>query len=159
MSAPAAVQVVTFRLGEDHFAVDIQVVERVLRYQQPTPVPNLPDWVEGVLDYQGRAIPVLDLRRRFSLERVAPRTETRILVLTAGDEWLGAVVDVVLGVESVTGDQLTPPPPLFRGLAAEYLRGIARHGERLLIVLDTERLLTSTERLALQRAREAAPHG
>jgi purine-binding chemotaxis protein CheW len=151
-------QVVTFRLGEDRFAVDIQAVERVLRHQVPTTVPKLPDWVEGVLDYRSRVIPVLDLRRRLSLEPAAPRPETRIIVLMAGDQWLGAIVDAVLGVETLGAEQLTPPPPLFRGLAAEYLRGIARQGESLLMVLDTERLLTSTERLTL-RAQETATHG
>ena len=159
MSTATSSQVVTFRLGEDRFAVDIQVVERVLRYQEPTAVPKLPDWVEGVLHYQSRVIPVLDLRSRFTLERIAPRTETRILVLSAGEQWLGVVVDAVLGVESLAAGQLSPPPALFRGLAAEYLRGIARHDDALLIVLDTDRLLTSTERIALERAREAAANG
>jgi purine-binding chemotaxis protein CheW len=159
MSAAVALQVVTFRLGEDRFAVDIQVVERVLRYQEPTAVPKLPDWVEGVLHYQSRVIPVLDLRSRFTLERVAPRSETRIVVLSAGEQWLGVVVDAVLGVESLAPEQLSPPPTLFRGLAAEYLRGIARHDETLLIVLDTDRLLTSTERIALERVQEAAANG
>jgi purine-binding chemotaxis protein CheW len=159
MSAAVALQVVTFRLGEDRFAVDIQVVERVLRYQEPTAVPKLPDWVEGVLHYQSRVIPVLDLRSRFTLERIPPRTETRILVLSAGEHWLGVVVDAVLGVESLAPEQLSPPPALFRGLAAEYLRGIARHDENLLMVLDTDRLLTSTERLALQRVQKAAANG
>jgi purine-binding chemotaxis protein CheW len=154
MSA-SMMQVVTFRLGDDRFAVDIHAVERVLRYQPPTPVPKLPEWVEGVLSYQGRVIPVLDLRRRFSLEPAPRRAETRVIVLATGGDWLGVIVDAVLGVEPVSGDQLQPPPPLFRGLTAEYLRGIARHGDQLLIVLDTDRLLTSTEQLVLQQAREA----
>jgi purine-binding chemotaxis protein CheW len=115
--------------------------------------------VEGVLHYQSRVIPVLDLRSRFTLERVAPRSETRIVVLSAGEQWLGVVVDAVLGVESLAPEQLSPPPTLFRGLAAEYLRGIARHDETLLIVLDTDRLLTSTERIALERVQEAAANG
>ncbi len=154
MSAPA-MQVVTFRLGDDRFAVDIHAVERVLRYQAPTTVPKLPEWVEGVLSYQGRVIPVLDLRRRFSLEPIPPRQETRVLVLATGGDWLGVIVDAVLGVEAIAGDQLQAPPPLFRGLSTEYLRGIAQHGEQLLIVLDTDRLLTSTERIVLEQAREA----
>ncbi|HJU90078.1 MAG TPA: chemotaxis protein CheW [Gemmatimonadaceae bacterium] len=156
MSTAVAMQVVTFRLGEDRFAVDIQVVERVLRYQEPTVVPKLPDWVEGVLHYQSRVIPVLDLRRRFSVEGLSPRTETRILVLSAGEQWIGVVVDSVMGVESLGADQLSPPPALFRGLSAEYLRGIAKHDDILLIVLDTDRLLTSTERIVLEQMQTAA---
>lgn len=148
-------QVVTFRIGDDRFAVDIHAVERVLRYQAPTAVPKLPDWIDGVLSYQGRVIPVLDMRRRFSLAPIEPRPETRVIVLGTGGDWLGVIVDAVLGVEPIAEGQLQAPPPLFRGLSAEYLRGLARHGDHLLMVLDTDRLLTSTERLALEQAREA----
>ena len=62
-------QIVTFRLGDDLFAADINSVERVLRYKQPSPVPNVPEWIEGVIEYQKRVLPVVDLRARFSMER------------------------------------------------------------------------------------------
>jgi purine-binding chemotaxis protein CheW len=97
---------------------------------------------------------VIDLRRRFGLGRVAPRLETRVIVFAAGDEWIGAVVDAVLAVTTLGPEQLTPPPALFRGLSAEYLRGLVRNENRLLIFLEISRLLTTTERLELQRLTE-----
>ncbi|HXY31331.1 MAG TPA: chemotaxis protein CheW [Gemmatimonadaceae bacterium] len=152
-------QLVTFRLGPDRFAADIFAVERVLRYTPPTPVPNLPEWLAGVLDYQSRVVPVLDLRARLGLERAAPRLETRIIVFSVDDDWIGAVVDAVLEVVPLAAGELSPPPPLFRGLAADYLLGLVRRPDGLLIVLDVRRLLTATERLALTRAEEAARGG
>jgi len=159
-SSPAtAWQIVTFRLGEDLFAADIFSVERVLRHQAPTPVPNLPEWVEGVIEYHGRVVPVIDLRRRFELPPRAAAAETRILVFNSGGEWIAAVVDAVLEVAAVSDADLAPPPPLFRGLAGEYLRGIARRNGRLVIFLDVARLLSTTERLALQRPTAAEDPG
>ena len=153
MSA-AAQQLVTFRLGDDHFAADIHAVERVLRFQDPTPVPNVPDWVDGVIEYQGRVVPVINLRRRFGLEGAPPLSGTRIIILSTPDGWVGVVVDSVMEVASVPAAQIAPPPPLFRGLSADYVRGIVRRHDRLGILLDTARLLTATEPLALAGAEE-----
>ncbi|MDE3054285.1 MAG: chemotaxis protein CheW [Gemmatimonadota bacterium] len=160
MTKPRTVKIVSFRLGNDFFAADIFTVERVLRYQAPVVVPNVPAWIEGVIEYQGRVVPVINLRRRFQMAGAPPTGDTRILVLKAGPEWIGAVVDAVLEVTAFDEAQLSPPPTLFRGLAAEYLRGIVRLGDRLLIYLAMDRLLSSDEQLTLERvAEEALPHG
>lgn len=150
-----AQQLVTFKLGDDLFAADIYSVERVLRYQDPTPIPNVPAWMDGVIEYRGRIIPVIDLRLRFGLERVAPRAESRILVFSVGKEWIGAIVDAVLEVMSPTAEQLAPPPPLFRGLTAEFLRGIVRRDDRLIVFLEVTKLLSTEEQLVLERVAEA----
>jgi purine-binding chemotaxis protein CheW len=149
-------QVVTFRLGGDRFAGDVAAVERVLRWVKPTPLPNLPDWIDGVIEHQGRVVPVVDLRARFGLERREPRPESRIIVFSAADEWLGAVVDTVLEVASVPADRIAPPPKAFRGLKAEYLRGLVRDDDGLTIFLDVPHLLSSGERLELAKAARAA---
>ncbi|MEP6618430.1 MAG: chemotaxis protein CheW [bacterium] len=145
-------KLVTFRLGDDHFAADIHAVERVLRYAQPTSVPDMPEYIEGVMDYQGRVLPVVNLRRRFELPPIPVRTEMRTLILNVSGEWIGCVVDAVTEVASYDPAAVQPPPKLFRGLAGEYLKGILRRGERLVIFLDVERLLSTTERIALQEA-------
>ena len=150
-TAAQVAKLVTFRLGEDLFAADIYSVERVLRWQAPTTVPNVPEWIDGVIDYQGRVVPVINLRRRFELPSPEPGPETRILVFNAGGEWIGGVVDAVLDVSTLDPSKLSPPPALFRGLAAEYLLGIVRRDARLVIFLDVARLLSTGDRLVLER--------
>jgi purine-binding chemotaxis protein CheW len=144
------VQIVTFRLGGDLFAADIHGVERVLRRQDTTPVPNVPDWIVGVIEYQKRVVPVIDLRARFEMESTAPTNETRVLVFNAADQWIAGVVDAVLDVAAIDGATVQPPPELFRGLAGEYLKGIVRRDNKLVMLLDVTKLLTTTERLALE---------
>ena len=145
-------KLVTFRLADDLFAADIFAVERVLRYQNPRALPDVPPWIEGMIEYQQRVIPVVNLRRRFELPERAPAPDTRVVVLNARGEWIGIVVDSVLEVSTVDAGQISSAPNFFRGLAGEYLKGILRRGEgqRLIIILDVEQLLSTTERIALQ---------
>jgi purine-binding chemotaxis protein CheW len=149
-------QIVTFRLGDDQFAADIFSVERVLRYLSPTTVPNVPEWIEGVIDYQGRVVPVINLRRRFEMEPAPVSNDTRILVFNTGGDFVAATVDAVVEVAPLVSSQVAPPPPLFRGLAGEYLRGVVRRNDRLVIFLDVARLLSTSERLRLEQASAAA---
>lgn len=155
MTAPAITsQIVTFRLGEELFAADIFSVERVLRYTAPTPVPNVPEWIEGVIDYQGRVVPVINLRRRFEMPKAPVASDGRILVLTVDDEWVAATVDGVLDVSALDPSRLAPPPPLFKGLATSYVRGVVRRGERLVVFLDVPNLFATEERIVLDRPSE-----
>jgi purine-binding chemotaxis protein CheW len=161
MSAPTAgsaaekLQLVTFRVGDDRFAADIFSVERVLRFSPPRAIPNVPAWLEGVIDFGGKVVPVIDLRTRFELAAATSREGARILVVTVGDEWMGAIVDAVDEVATVTTAQLEPPPAIFRGLAKQYLRALVRRGnegEPPLVVLDVAQLLTARERIVLEQA-------
>src|SRR5438045_9691876 len=97
MNAEAS-KLVTFRLADDLFAADVFAVERVLRYQSPRTLPDVPSWIEGVIEYQKRVIPVVNLRRRFELEERAPATDTRLVVLNTRGDWLGVVVGSVVEV-------------------------------------------------------------
>jgi purine-binding chemotaxis protein CheW len=105
-------------------------------------------------------VPVVNLRRRFEMPAAEIKTETRTLVLNVAGEWIGIVVDAVTEVAAFDPKDVAPPPPLFRGLAGEYLKGILRRGDRLVIFLDVDQLLSSTDRIALQTAgAEALAHG
>jgi purine-binding chemotaxis protein CheW len=149
-------KLVTFRLGQDVFAAEVTSVERVLRYTAPSSVPDVPRWIAGVLEHHSGVMPVVDLRQRVELPDLAVTAETRILVLgtTAGP--VGAVVDAVLAVTSVPTTSISAPPPLFRGLAAEFVRGIAKLGDRLAVILDVDRVLSSADRIVLEQALQGA---
>ncbi len=145
-------KIVIFRLGEDLFGAAVQSVERVVRYSRGRALPDVPPWVDGVIEYRSTVIPQLDLRRRFELAQSASNASTRVLVVNAGGSWIAIIVDAVLEVAAYDESQVSAPPALFRGLAGEYLRGLVRHGERLVVLLDLERVLSATDRLRLEQA-------
>jgi purine-binding chemotaxis protein CheW len=144
-------QIVTFRVGDDLFAADVHLVERVLRYSEPTPVPNMPAWVSGVLEYQKRAVPVIDLRVRFGATAGGKTSDTRVLVFNTAGGWIAAVVDAVLDVAVAERGRIEPAPPLFRGFSAEYLHGIVRRDGQLVLLLAADRILSATELTLLTR--------
>jgi purine-binding chemotaxis protein CheW len=154
ISATDALRLVTFRLGDDLFAADIAAVERVLRFEQPRELPSLPSWVIGVIEYRDRVVPVVDIRRRFALGVSAPTAQARLLILSCAGEWVAMVVDAVLEVRGVDEREIAPPPALFRGLAADYLRGVIRRQNQLVVVLEVDRVLSAEERHALEHLSE-----
>ena len=144
-------QLVTFRIGDDQFAADIFSVERVLRHVKPRPVPDLPAWIEGVIEYQGRVIPVIDLRERFGVAGERPEG-ARFVICGVGDGWIAMTVDSVQDVTMIDDVRVEPPPAIFRGLTRQYLKGLVRRPDGVVVVLDVAHLLTSQERLQLERA-------
>lgn len=148
-------QLVTFQAADELFAVDIFAVERVLRHEAPRLLPNSAGWLRGVIDHGGRTIPVVDLRERIALPAAEATERSRILVITVGESLVGMTVDAVHAVLKVPDGAVEEPPPIYRGLASEYLRGVVRHGERIFVVLDAARLLSSSERIEMERALRA----
>lgn len=156
MSGSDQVQrLVTFVIGDSWYAADIAHVERVLRHEAVYAVPGMPRWVEGVIDYQGRVVPVVDLHRRFGLPERERGDAGRLLVFTVGGDVVAASVDRVIDVRSVAAGELAPPPRLVRGAASEFLRGMVRDGEAMVLVLDLLRLLSGDEQAALQECLDA----
>ncbi len=151
-AAVPQVQLVTFRVGGEEFGLDVFAVHEILRYQEPTPMPRAPEFVEGVLDVRGTLVPIVDLRRRFETPEVEYGEDTRIVVVDFNQERLGLVVDSVTEVLRAPETAVSPPPSYIRGLAAEFVRGIVRVGERLVILMDLDRILSSQERIALAAA-------
>lgn len=145
------IQLVTFRVAGQDFAFNIFQVERILRYEAPAPLPKAPEFLEGVLQYQGVPVPVIDLRKRLNV--AAPlKDDTRIVILEAEGTKIGVVVDLVSEVMQVPATQVTPPPAIVKGLAADYLTGLVAKDKRTILVLNTTKLLASTEQLQLDTA-------
>ena len=148
MNTADDIQVVTFLVGPQEFAFDILQIERILRYEPPARLPQSPGFLEGMVQYGGGAVPVVDLRKRFELE-AAIREETRLMILDLGDQRVGVVVDEVREVLRVDSRTITAPAPMVRGLAAAYISGVVTRPARTIIILNARKLLSSTERLAL----------
>ena len=157
-AAAAAVDratLVTFTVGEDTLAAPVESVERVVRYTQPSPIPGMPDWLEGVIEYRGVMVPVIDLRRRFGRERLTTSATTRVVVFNTQPDWLAAIVDAVTEVVTVNAASIVPPPALVRGLSGAYLMGMVKHRDQVVLVLDVWKVLTASETLVLDEMRGA----
>ncbi len=148
MNVGDELQIVIFRVGPQQFALNIYQVERILRYEKPAALPKAPDFLEGVLSYEGDVVPVVDLRKR--LDVAAPiDPETRVMVLEIDAQRIAIVVDQVVEVTRVDSAAIAPPPPIVRGLAAEYISGILARPVGTVVFLNAGKLFSSTERVAL----------
>ncbi len=148
MNTADEVQLVVFRLAGHEFAFNVFEVERILRYEQPTPLPHAPPYLLGTIRYGNEIVPLIDLRKRF--EATASIDDaTRIAVVHSEHGKLGLVADAVREVLKVSADRIAPPPAIVRGLAADCISGILNMEERMVVVLATAKLLASDERLAL----------
>ena len=149
-------KLVIFDLGGDLFAADVQAVDRVLRYVSPSAVPDVPAWVEGVIEHRGGVIPVIDLRRRLGTAEQPIGAGTRTVVLNTSAGFIAGIVDGVREVALVPTGAVTAPPPLFRGMSGDAIRGIAKVGDRLVVVLDVERVLATADGVRAARAATVA---
>lgn len=142
-------QLVTFRLGNEEFSLDILRVQEIIRHMELTRVPRTPDFVEGVINLRGRVIPVLDLRKRFGLPECEKTHETRIIVVDVDDKTVGFKVDAVSEVLRIPADTVEPPPSLVTTIESDYIKGVGKLDGRLLILLDVAKILSRSEKDAL----------
>lgn len=150
-------QLVVFRLAGELYGVDIHQVREIIRVPEITRVPRTPDFVEGVINLRGSVIPVLDLRKRFQLPPGGADADRRIVVVEMGDQTIGVIVDAVSEVLRLEGDRIEPPSPYIVSVDTQYITGIARLEDRLVILLDLNRVLHARERDELERLEERIP--
>ncbi len=144
-------QVVSFRIAEEEFGLDILRVQEIIRIQPLTRVPNSPDFMQGVINLRGKVIPVISLRQLFGLMELAADKQTRIVVVEVNGAVLGFMVDAVSEVLRVCADAVEPPPRLAK-VKREYVSGLGKLDNRLLILLDLERLMSDWEQACVQTA-------
>lgn len=142
-------QLVTFSIGEEEFGVNILQVQEIIRTMEITNVPRAPEFVEGVINLRGKVIPIVDMRRRFGLESKEHDKYTRIIVIENEILIVGFVVDSVSEVLRIPASAVQPPPPVVAGMDSEYIEGVGKLEDRLLILLDLDSLLDNEEKEAL----------
>ena len=138
-------QLVTFSIGEEEFGVDILKVQEIIRTMEITKVPRAPAFVEGVINLRGKVIPIIDLRRRFNLAPKAHDKNTRIIDCVINNILVGFVVDAVAEVLRIPSNTVEPPPPVVAGIGSDYISGVGQLKDRLLIMLDLDKLLSSED--------------
>ena len=134
-------QLVSFHVGDEEFAIDILGVQEIIRMVELTPVPNAPHFVEGVINLRGKVIPIIDLRARFGLPSVDRTKETRIIVVEIVNTVLGFIVDSVEEVLRLPESLIETSPATGRGGSGEFHKGIGRVNGRLLMLLDLGQIL------------------
>lgn len=143
------IQLVTFSVGAEEFGVDILRVQEINRMMAISKVPNSPPFVEGVINLRGKVIPVIDMRLRFGMPATGVTAHTRIIVMDLQDRITGFVVDAVREVLRMDASSLEATPEIVASISEDYLKGIGRLPDRLLLLLDLDKLLTESEKGAL----------
>jgi purine-binding chemotaxis protein CheW len=138
-------QLVSFKIGDEEFGVDILKVQEINRMVEVTRVPNAPEYVDGVINLRGKVIPIVDLRRRLGMPRKEHSKDTRIVVVELNGKITGFVVDAVSEVLRIPRSVTEPPPSIVAGIEAEYITAVGKLEDRLLILLDLERIFSAQE--------------
>jgi len=145
-------QLVSFRLGIEEYGVSIMKVQEIIRMQEITKVPQMPNFIEGIINLRGNVIPIIDLRKRFGLMHVERTGESRIVVVSVRDRVMGIIVDGVSEVLRLSDEQVEPPPPAVSHIGRDYIKGVGKLDKRLLILLDIDKILSSEEHSIIDNA-------
>lgn len=146
------IQVVSFALGSEEYGVDISQVQEIIRMVEITHVPRAPHFMEGVINLRGQLIPIIDLRTRFGMPRADHTKSTRIVVTEIGSKRVGIVVDSVSEVLNIPLENVENAPEMIAGVGTEYIQGVGKVGERLIILLDLTMVMSGEEKAQLETA-------
>jgi purine-binding chemotaxis protein CheW len=150
-----ATEVLSFRLGGEEYALDILKVQEIRGYDAVTRIASAPDYMKGVMNLRGIIVPIVDMRIKFNVGNPTYDAFTVVIVLNINGHTIGVVVDSVSDVVTLTPDQVKAAPDLGASVAADYLMGLGTVGERMLILLDIDKLLSSEDMGLLTVARAA----
>ncbi len=134
-------QVVTFRLGDEEFGIDIMKVQEIIKIPPLTTVPRAPRYIEGVINLRGTVIPVINLKERFGRLKAALTETARIIIFKIHSLTMGILVDQVNEVVLIPGEAIEPPIPMAVKIHSDFVRGIAHIGNRLIIIVEIDNII------------------
>ncbi|MCE8014864.1 chemotaxis protein CheW [Halomonas sp. MCCC 1A17488] len=143
-----------FSLGDEEYAVDILKVQEIRGYENVTRIANAPDFIKGVTNLRGVIVPIVDLRIKFHLDKVEYGGQTVVIVVNVEDRVVGIVVDGVSDVMTLSPDQIKPAPEFGVTLSSDFLSGLGSLEDRMLVIVDIDKLLTSDEMELVERVAE-----
>jgi purine-binding chemotaxis protein CheW len=139
------VKVIVFQLKDEEYGVEVNQVKSIEKLEHITRVPRTPRFVKGVINLRGVVTPIIDLRKRFDLEESEYTESTRIIIVAVGELEVGLIVDAANDVIDIPVNAVEPPPEVVGGVEAAYLRGVAKLENRLLILLNLDKVLSTEE--------------
>jgi len=142
------IQLVSFMLADEEYGVEVLKVREIIRMPTITKMPNVPRHVEGIINLRGKVIPIISMRKRFNLMENENNSQTRIIIMDVVGSLTGFIVDSVSEVIRIHGSEIQPPPSMVisGGVSQEFITGVYNHAERLLIVMDIDRMFSEDER-------------
>lgn len=143
-------KVVVFKIDNEEFAVNIIQVERILGYTEPTKIPESPEFIKGVITYQNEILPIMDLKKKFNLSNTELKDNPKIVVVKNGDKKVGLIVDLVFEVIDVDDSMIEEAPNIVKGISNKYISGMIKLNDRIIILIDTEKILTNDEMSKIQ---------
>lgn len=144
------VQIVIFNLGDEEYAVDIMQVKEIVNYLNPVKVPNTPEFIEGIINLRSEIIPIINLKKRFNIADNDKKVQTRIMVMNIDSKKIGFVVDDASEVISIRKENIEPAPDIVAGVDRKYISGIGKKEDRILIILELDKLFSEKEYEALE---------
>ena len=146
-------QFVTFTIDDEEFGIEILKVQEIIGYTKPTHVPNSPEFIGGVINLRGVIIPIIDLRKKFHMPHKEYDKFTVVIVLEVVGKTMGIIVDAVSDVLSLSDENIQPPPE-FSKFKSEFLKGMGKLGEKLVILLNIDKILTYEEYMQVDEVHE-----
>lgn len=143
-------QYVTFSLNDEIYGIDALSVHEIVELTNITRVPHLPDFIKGVINLRGTIIPVVDLKTKFNMKTGPYKKHTCIIVAEFKDSLMGLIVDDVFDVLSVTRFSIQPPPEFGTKIRTDFIRGLLRSGDKLIIILDIDKVLSEEEAVKVE---------
>ncbi len=151
------IQLVGFRLDNEDYAIAITKIQEIILMKPITRIPQVPDFIEGLINLRGSVIPIVNLRKRFGLPPREIDDETRTIVVNVHEKTVGCVVDAVTQVMRINRDQIQPPPLGVMAVNHQYLAGLAKLDDRLMIILDIDKLFQAEELAAPVATAQVVP--
>src|SRR5271157_6569342 len=142
-------QFISFSVGEEEYGLELLRVKEVIRVREITWLPKAPSFVKGIINLRGDVIPIIDLRDKFGLESREHTAATRVIVVEVEGRLMGMVVDSASQVVRIPVNQIDPPPPVVGGFSREFITGVGKLEDKLIILLNSDVILTAKERTQL----------
>jgi purine-binding chemotaxis protein CheW len=144
----------TFALGSEHYGIEIKHVTEIIGIQSITSVPELPDYIRGIINLRGKIIPVMDIRLRFKKPFLEYNDRTCIIVVEMRNISIGLIVDGVAEVMAISDEDIVPPPDAGRSFSNRYIQGIGKVGQEVKLLLDCDKLITDEDAAGLRAAEQ-----
>lgn len=146
------IQLILFDINNVEYALNINSISEIIKLTPINPLPGAPEFIRGVINLRGKIIPIVDLRERFIVKTLQFTKKTRVIIANVQNNEIGLIVDAVTDVIGLQSDKIEPPLAVIEGLKMEYVEGIIKFKNKLIIIINIEKILTSNEKLILKES-------